>query len=127
MQDGSESGQTGNQVCRGGISVSSSHLLLLLSFPARPQLTKARLYACAPLSEFENTTPVEVLGTVLALKCDTGTWTLSATLAKNLILDLKACNRRNRPDGAPTHCKVRVTDETRRSTQTQVGKRKVGF
>lgn len=33
--------------------------------------------------------------------------------SKNLLLDLGACNLRNRPDGAPTHSKVCVTDETR--------------
>lgn len=116
MRDGWESGQTGNRVCRGGISVSSSHLLLLLSFPTRPQLTNAQPYACSwflHLSEFEAATLVEVFATLLALTCDSDASTSSATLPNNLILDWKDHDETNLPIGVPTHSKVRVTDETR--------------
>lgn len=45
-------------------------------------------------------------------------YTYLATLPGNLIVDLKACNLRSRPDGAPTHSKVRVTDETQHKLES---------
>lgn len=80
------------RMARREIRFAGEASLFLLSFPAHPQMTNAQLCACELLCELENPNPVDVLGTVLALRCDSEASTSSATLPKNLILDLKACD-----------------------------------